>query len=194
MPLIKACPGKVGTGFSDKDMRPKQSADEVEDRYLRIADDSPVPEEGSVLLPAARFLADAERIAGRPGATGVIWPNDRDIAELAAYLGRLSLIALVFPTFKDGRAYSQARTLRERYRFRGELRATGDILRDQFLFLHRAGFDAFELKKSADVPAFCAALQRYIAFYQPAADGAVSVLRQRVKANAERQLPATEHA
>lgn len=166
----------------------------VDDRYVRIADDSPVPEEGPVLLPAARFLADAERIAGRPGATGVIWPNDRDIAELAPYLGRLSVIELVFPTFKDGRAYSQARTLRERYRFRGELRATGDVLRDQFLFLHRAGFNAFELKKAADVPAFCEALQRYVAFYQPAADGAVSVLRQRVKASSERPLPATEHA
>jgi uncharacterized protein (DUF934 family) len=166
----------------------------VQDRYVRIADDSPVPEEGPVLLPAARFLADAERIAGRPGATGVLWPNDRDIAELAPYLGRLSLIALVFPTFKDGRAYSQARTLRERYRFVGELRATGDVLRDQFLFLHRAGFNAYELKKAADAPAFCAALQRYIAFYQPAADGAVSVLRQRLKATSQRQRPVTEHA
>ena len=166
----------------------------LEDRYVRIADDSPVPEEGPVLLPAARFLADAERIAGRPGATGVIWPNDRDIAELAPFLGRLSVIALVFPTFKDGRAYSQARTLRERYRFHGELRATGDVLRDQFLFLHRAGFDAFELKKAADVPAFCEALRRYIAFYQPAADGVVSVLRQRLKTASSRQLPATEHA
>lgn len=171
-----------------------KDADEVEDRYRRIADDSPVPEEGPVLLPAARFLADAERIAKRPGATGVLWPNDRDIADLAPYLGRLSLIALVFPTFKDGRAYSQARTLRERYRFVGELRATGDVLRDQFLFLHRAGFNAYELKKAADAPAFCEALQRYIAFYQPAADGAVSVLRQRLKPAAQRQLPATEHA
>jgi uncharacterized protein (DUF934 family) len=175
-------------------MRPKQNAEVVQDRYLRIVDDSPVPEEGPVLLPAARFLADAERIAGRPGATGVIWPNDRDIAELAPYLGRLSLIALVFPTFKDGRAYSQARTLRERYGFAGELRATGDVLRDQFLFLHRAGFNAFELKKAADAPAFCAALQRYIAFYQPAADGAVSVLRQRLASAAQRPLTATEHA
>jgi uncharacterized protein (DUF934 family) len=175
-------------------MRPKQNAEVVQDRYLRIVDDSPVPEEGPVLLPAARFLADAERIAGRPGATGVIWPNDRDIAELAPYLGRLSLIALVFPTFKDGRAYSQARTLRERYGFAGELRATGDVLRDQFLFLHRAGFNAYELKKAADAPAFCAALKRYIAFYQPAADGAVSVLRQRLASAAQRPLTATEHA
>jgi uncharacterized protein (DUF934 family) len=171
-----------------------KNAEQIEDHYRRIADDLPVPEEGAVLLPAARFLADAERIAGRPGQTGVIWPNDRDVAELARYLDRLSLIALVFPTFKDGRAYSQARTLRERYRFRGELRATGDVLRDQFLFLHRAGFDAFELKKRADALAFCEALRRYIAFYQPAADGSVSVLRQRLKPASKLQHPATELA
>jgi uncharacterized protein (DUF934 family) len=170
------------------------NAEPVEDRYLRIADDIPVPEDGAVLLPAARFLADADRSAGRPGVTGVIWPNDRDISELAPYLGRLSLIALVFPTFKDGRAYSQARTLRERYRFRGELRATGDVLRDQFLFLHRAGFNAFELKKPADALAFCEALQRYIAFYQPAADGAVSVLRQRLKPASKLHYSVTELA
>jgi uncharacterized protein (DUF934 family) len=157
-----------------------RNAEQVEDRYRRIADDDPVPEEGPVLLPATRFLAGADRIAGRPGATGVIWPNDRDVAELAPWLDRLSLVALVLPAFKDGRAYSQARTLRDRYQFRGEVRATGDVLRDQFLFLHRAGFDAFEVRKPEDAQAFCEALQRYNAFYQPASDGQVSVLRRRL--------------
>lgn len=157
-----------------------RNAEQVEDRYQRIADDAPVPEQGAVLLSAARFLAGAARIAGRLGATGVIWPNDRDVAELAPYLGRLSLIALVFPTFKDGRAYSQARGLRERFGFRGEIRATGDVLRDQFLFLHRAGFDAFEVRKPEDAPAFCEALQRYNVFYQPAADGEGGALRRRL--------------
>jgi uncharacterized protein (DUF934 family) len=154
-----------------------KNAEQIEDRYVRILDDRP----GPVLLPAVRFLAGAERIAGRPGATGLIWPNDRDIAELAQYLDRLSLVALVFPSFKDGRAYSQARSLRERYRFRGELRATGDVLRDQLLFLHRSGFDAFEVRKPADVLAFCEALRRYTVFYQSAADSDVSALRRRLK-------------
>jgi hypothetical protein len=78
-----------------------------------------------------------------------------------------------------GRAYSQARQLRERYGFRGELRATGDVLRDQFLFLLRAGFDAFEVKKAADAPAFAASIGRYSVFYQPSADGRPSALRRR---------------
>jgi uncharacterized protein (DUF934 family) len=84
-------------------------------------------------------------------------------------------VALSFPTFKDGRAYSQARLLRERYGFRGELRATGQVLRDQLLFMHRAGFDAFELSKDADAPVFVQALTRYSLFYQPAGDGSLSV-------------------
>ncbi|MGV3634098.1 MAG: DUF934 domain-containing protein [Pseudorhodoplanes sp.] len=157
-----------------------QDAEQVEDRYLRILDDAPLPDEGAILVPAARFLADADDISTRSGATGVLWPNDCDVSELAPYLDRLSLIALVFPAFKDGRAYSQARTLRERYRFRGEIRATGDVLRDQFLFLHRAGFDAFDVRKPEDAQAFCDALRRYNVFYQPASDGQVSVLRRRL--------------
>src|SRR4029077_19883403 len=101
----------------------------------------PAPEGVGVIGPAERFLADKAELTTRGGPTGVLWPNNRSVAELAPYVDRLALIALAFPSFRDGRAYSQARLLRERYGFRGELRATGDILRDQFLFLLRAGFD-----------------------------------------------------
>src|SRR5262245_19543018 len=111
----------------------------IDDPYQRVLDDTPLPD-GAVLLPVARFLADAQELSARDGKIGVIWPNNRDIAELVPWLDRLSLIALAFPTFKDGRAYSQAAVLRERHRYRGELRATGDVLRDQFLFMHRVGF------------------------------------------------------
>ena len=84
----------------------------------------------------------------------MIWPNNRDVDDLVPYLDRLAVVALVFPTFRDGRAYSQARLLRERYGYRGELRATGQVLRDQFVFMLRAGFDAFEVKKESDAEAF----------------------------------------
>jgi uncharacterized protein (DUF934 family) len=164
----------------------------VDDPYQRVLDDAPLPE-GPVLLPAARFLADAEELAGWPGRIGVVWPNDRELAELAPWLDRLSLVALVFPTFKDGRAYSQARILRERYRYRGELRATGDVLRDQFMFLHRSGFDAYEVRKPADAQAMLEALHRYSVFYQPAADGKVGALWQRLRHAGGRHQPASEY-
>jgi uncharacterized protein (DUF934 family) len=152
----------------------------VADRYVAILDDAPLPEGVPVIVPAVRFLADAEEILRRDAATGVIWPNNRKVAELAPYLDRLALVVLVFPTFKDGRAYSQARLLRERYGFRGELRATGQILRDQFLFLVRAGFDALDVAKASDVDAFAAALARYTVFYQTAGEGRISAARQRL--------------
>jgi uncharacterized protein (DUF934 family) len=152
----------------------------VEDRFVRVLDDAPVPDNVPVILPAARLLADARELVLRPAPTGVIWPNDLRISELAPYLDWIASVALVFPTFKDGRAYSQARLLRERYEFRGELRATGQVLRDQLLFLHRAGFDAFEVTKEKDAAVFVEALQRYSVFYQPTGDGRPSTLRTRL--------------
>jgi uncharacterized protein (DUF934 family) len=152
----------------------------VEDRFVRVIDDAPLPEGAPVVLPAARFLADAPDLVLRAAPTGVIWPNDRKIAELAPYLDWLALVALVFPNFRDGRAYSQARLLRERYHFRGELRATGQVLRDQFLFLSRAGFDAFEVTKDADAAVFAETVKRYSVFYQPTADGRLITRHARV--------------
>ena len=165
MPLVKA--GKI-----------------AEDQYVRVDDDAPLPDGVPVLLTAARFLADARELAERDAPVGVIWPNDRRIAELTPFVDRLALIALIFPKFKDGRAYSQARLLRERYGFRGELRAAGEVLRDQFQFLLRSGFDAFEVKKPADAAAFAQAAARFSVFYQPSADGRLPALRRRLRQSA----------
>jgi len=155
----------------------------VSDPYLRVMDDALIPDDTAVLIPAARFLADADELIKRSAPLGVLWPNDRPIADLAPHLDRIALVALVFPTFKDGRAYSQARLLRERYRFGGELRATGQVLRDQFLLLLRAGFDSFEVLKPADAQAFEEAVHRYSIFYQPAADGELPAFRRRAAAH-----------
>jgi uncharacterized protein (DUF934 family) len=97
------------------------------------------------------------------------------------YLGKIATVALVFPTFRDGRAYSQARLLRERYGYRGDLRATGQVLRDQFVFMLRAGFDSFEVKKQADAEAFMLTAKRYSVFYQPTGDGRITALHRRMQ-------------
>ena len=129
---------------------------------------------GAVIVPAARFLADAAELAERGDPVGVIWPNDRNIAELAPWLtgwrwsrwcSRASRTAA--PTARRG-------LLRERYGFRGELRATGEVLRDQFLFLMRAGFDTFEVVKHgrcARLRGGRPPLQRVL---QPTGDGRVT--------------------
>jgi uncharacterized protein (DUF934 family) len=153
----------------------------VEDRYIRVDDDAPLPDRVPVIVSAKRFLAEADTLVRRDGSLGVSWPNNRRVAELKPWLGHLALIALEFPKFRDGRAYSQARQLREILGFRGTLRATGDVLRDQFHFLVRAGFDSFVVKKPADAAAFAESVGRYSVFYQPGADGRVSALRRRLQ-------------
>ena len=152
-----------------------------DDTLAHVADDGPIPHHGAILISAARFLEDPEGLSRRTGATGVIWPNSRDVDDLVPFLDRLAVVALVFPTFRDGRAYSQARLLKERYHYRGELRATGQVLRDQFLFMLRAGFDAFEVKKPADAEAFASTAKRYSVFYQPTGDGRVTALNRRMQ-------------
>src|ERR1700676_3212480 len=150
------------------------------DALVHVADDAPIPDGGAILISAARFLEDPETLLRRAGGTGVIWPNSRDVDDLVPWLDRLAVVALVFPTFRDGRAYSQARLLRERFNYRGELRATGQVLRDQFLFMLRAGFDAFEVKKPADAEAFANTVKRYSVFYQPTGDGRMTTLHRRM--------------
>jgi uncharacterized protein (DUF934 family) len=162
MPLVKS--GRIAT-----------------DIFVHVADDAELPGDGAVLISAARFLENPEAISRRLGKTGVVWPNNRDVDDLVPYLDRLAMVALVFPTFRDGRAYSQARLLRERYGFKGELRATGQVLRDQFVFMLRAGFDAFEVRKDADAEAFTNTAKRYSVFYQPTGDGRLTALHQRMQ-------------
>lgn len=153
----------------------------VDDRFVRVEGDAPMPERVPVIVTAERFLAEPDRLIARDGSLGVLWPNDRRVAELEPWLGHLALIALVFPKFRDGRAYSQARQLRETLGYRGTLRATGDVLRDQFHFLVRAGFDSFEVKKPADAEVFAESVARYSVAYQPTGDGRVPALRQRLR-------------
>ena len=151
------------------------------DIFVHVPDGAELPGDGAVLVSAARFLEDPEALLKRSGKTGVIWPNNRDVDDLVPYLERLAVIALVFPSFRDGRAYSQARLLRERHGYDGELRATGQVLRDQFVFMLRAGFDAFEVKKESDADAFAETVKRYSVFYQPTGDGRVTALNRRMQ-------------
>jgi len=149
--------------------------------FVHVADGDELPGDGAILISAARFLENPEGVLRRNEKTGVIWPNNRDVDDLVPYLDRLSAVALVFPSFRDGRAYSQARLLRERFQYRGELRATGQVLRDQFVFMMRAGFDTFEVKKQADAEAFAQTVKRYSVFYQPTGDGRLTALHRRMQ-------------
>jgi len=151
------------------------------DTFVHVADDADLPEGGGALVSAARFLENPEVLLAKAAKLGVIWPNNRDLDDFVPFLGRLAAVALVFPSFRDGRAYSQARLLRERHGYNGELRATGQVLRDQFLFMLRAGFDALEVKKESDAEAFALTAKRYSVFYQPTGDGRITALHRRMQ-------------
>jgi uncharacterized protein (DUF934 family) len=153
----------------------------IDDPFVILADDAELPAGGDILVSADRFLKDTGALLSRAGRLGVIWPNSRDIEALAPHLSGLAAIALTFPSFRDGRAYSQARLLRERYLYRGELRATGQVLRDQFVFMLRAGFDSFDVRKQGDAEAFAQTVKRYSVFYQPTGDGRITALHRRMQ-------------
>ena len=118
----------------------------VADPWVLLADDEPLPAEGAVILPLARLVRDAAAIEGHAGRLGVrIEPGER-VEQIEPWLGRLALVALNFPSFTDGRAFSTARILRQRYGFRGEVRAVGDVQIDRYQFMRQCGFDAFEIR------------------------------------------------
>jgi len=122
-----------------------------------------------VVVALDAWKRDAASLVQRTGRTGV-WLGPADDAAELAIVGFPALVAIHFPTFTDGRGYSTARLLRERYGFRGELRAIGDVLRDQLYELARVGFDAFALRDDQDPHTALAAFADFSEDSQAAVD------------------------
>lgn len=136
--------------------------------FLRFRDDEPL-EEPAVTLDA--FLS-------QPDATAVRVEAGDDVRQILPYIDRLKLVEVSFPRFRDGRGYSSAQILRENG-YKGELRAEGDVLVDQLLFMRRVGFDSFAPFAPMDPAVVEETLSRYDAVYQTAADHAVPVWKLR---------------
>jgi uncharacterized protein (DUF934 family) len=151
----------------------------IDDPWRHIEDTESLPGGVPAVVSWKRWSAERDALAERVGPLGLRLPNDVPPLELARDIGRFDMIALAFPRFTDGRAYSQARLLRSRLSFRGELRATGNVLRDQLMFMRRCGIDTFELRDPAVASDWIAALQEFDVFYQPAEDGSPWIARQR---------------
>lgn len=151
----------------------------VEDTWLHIDDEQDVPSSGDIVVSLARWLDEGETLRTRDGKMGVRLKNDQSPAQVADDLGAFDIFVLEFPKYTDGRAYSAARLLRDRYGFTGEVRASGDVLIDQYGMLQRCGFDAYEIADNADVSAWIAAEKRISSHYQSAADGVVAIWAKR---------------
>jgi uncharacterized protein (DUF934 family) len=143
----------------------------VADAWRFPGDDEPLPASGDIAVPKARFMAEREALRARASRLGVILTGGDTIAGIDIDLPRLSLIVLRFARFADGRPYSLARQLRDHWGYRGELRAAGEVLRDQIALLQRAGFDALEITHAGTLAALhergVVAVEHY---YQPASN------------------------
>jgi uncharacterized protein (DUF934 family) len=122
------------------------------------------------------------RAGVRPEGAGfaLVLPNDADVAEIGVDARRFDAVVLDFPSFKDGRALSQAALLRARYGFSGEIRARGDVRRDQARFMARSGFTAFEAPAAA-AKGFAEALAAYSVVYQSGVDGEAPAFARRAE-------------
>jgi uncharacterized protein (DUF934 family) len=149
------------------------------DAFVHVADGEALPAEGPIIIGLARWQEERGLIEPRNTPIGLRLKANDAVEQIAGDLDRLAVIALEFPKFNDGRAMSQARLLRERYRYRGEIRATGKVLRDLLLFMHRCGFDAFEVADNVTAGIVAKSLAEFDVFYQPAADGSRSVIQRR---------------
>lgn len=150
-------------------MRVIKDGQVVDDSWQFIADGEPVPE-GDVIVTHGRWQQERAALSGRPGRLGIRIDATLPVAVLAPDCAHFALIALQFAQSGDGRPYSQAMLLRQRHGYRGELRALGEVLRDQLLFMHRCGIDSFALRADQDADAAIAALSEFSLAYQPAAD------------------------
>lgn len=127
--------------------------------------------EVDLVVTLEQWQEHRETLVKRNGRLGLRLRSDQSPAEVAELLGHFDLVALEFPRFGDGRAYSYARLLRERYGFTGEVRAVGNVLRDQLFFMLRCGFDSFELTSHDSLAAWQEAVTEIDVWYQPTADG-----------------------
>lgn len=142
----------------------------AEDPFTRVDDEQEVPP-GDVIISLARFQTEGGALLCDGRQVGVLVKSDEQIEALAYDLPEIALVALAFPKFLDGRAYSNARLLRDRYQFKGEVRAVGDVLREEAGQMARCGFDAFEPADGSTVEAWERAVSRYRHVYQRASDG-----------------------
>lgn len=153
----------------------------VTDDWRRLTDLKPDDElpPGNVIIPFAFWQANRDKLIGRGGKYAVCINGGHEIEVVAGDLEHFALIALEFPNFRDGRCYSHARLLRERYGYQGELRAVGDVLRDQLLFMERCGIDSYEVRADKNIEDALQAFTEFSVKYQTAADQAVPIYKLR---------------
>ena len=162
----------------------------VEDAWTLFEDGAAWSGEPSALIPVATALEQPQRLlAAAPAAAVWLAPTDEP-AQVVPLFGSIELIAVRFPVLGDGRGYSTAALLRNRHGWRGELRAIGDVLRDQLTFMFRCGFDSYALRADKDFGDALKAFDEFSVQYQGAVDNPSPLFRRRAAAAATDKVPA----
>jgi uncharacterized protein (DUF934 family) len=138
----------------------------VEDDFRTLGAEDPIPD-GDIIISLERFRAEHDALEKRAGRLGVEIPNDIFADEVLGELETVDLIAIDFPIYRDGRGFSTARLLR-RGGFTGELRATGNVLRDQIAFMERCGFDAYQVAPGKSLEQALEGFEDFSVTYQDA--------------------------
>jgi uncharacterized protein (DUF934 family) len=155
----------------------------IEDRFTPVADGEALPDR-PVIVSLKRFLAERDHFLASGQPFGVRLESGESPQALQPDLGKLALVALHIPAFRDGRAFSAARLLRTRLGYRNEIRVTGHFLLDQIAFYTRVGVDAFDVAPNISVADIQAALHEISDVYQPSVDGRVTIRDLRARQTA----------
>lgn len=147
-----------------------RNGDWAEDEFATVADDAPLPD-GAAIVSLKRFEAERETLLARNAKLGVKLSSSDSPMSLGEDVHRLSVIALEFPSFRDGRGFSWSRQLRTKLDYKGEIRAVGGFLVDQLAYLTRVGVDSFDGDARITPEALTHARAEMTNVYQPAADG-----------------------
>lgn len=151
----------------------------IDDSWTLLTEDSESLPSGDILLSYSQWQIFSDQLDSHDGSVGVIIEGNADIEDIIEPLLKLPLIAINFPKFADGRAFSSARLIRERYEYTGEIRAVGGFIRDQLYYLSRCGFNAFKFGDSVDLTESAKSLQDFSEAYQVSVDQESPLFRRR---------------
>lgn len=151
----------------------------IDDSWTALAEDALSLPDGDLLLSYAQWQTFSDQIEAHRGSIGVVIEGNAEIEDIIEPLLNLPLIAINFPKFADGRGFSVASLLRDRYNYRGEIRAVGGFIRDQLYLLNRCGFNAFKFAEDINLSEAAKSLEDFSETYQVSADQENPLFRRR---------------
>jgi uncharacterized protein (DUF934 family) len=152
----------------------------VDDIFVMLDDESDLPPgTHAAIVSVDRWQTDGSLLVKSLDQVGIILQPDQSPDLIAGDIDKVSVVAVNFPVFSDGRGFSHARRLRENLGYEGEIRATGHLIRDQYLFLHRCGFDAIQVADPETAEQWKIAMKEFSLFYQNTVDDRTPLMRRR---------------